>query len=129
MLFSSGEPAQIFLSPDRPQIHAAAQDLSYVTVELQDKDHHLNPKSSLLIHFSVEGPAEIAGVGNANPVSIESYQLPQRKTWRGKCLVVLKSKGKAGNIVLHASADGLPESSVTIRATANPPAYKDTFPR
>ncbi len=128
-LFSSGEPAQIFLSPDRSQIHAAEQDLSYVTVELQDKDHHLNSKSSLLIHFSVEGPAEIAGVGNANPVSIESYQLPQRTTWRGKCLVVLKSTGKAGNIVLHASADGLPGSSVTIQATANPPAYRDTFSR
>jgi beta-galactosidase len=113
-LISSGEPSQIVLSPDRKEIHADGQDLSYITVELQDKDHHLNPKASNLIHFSVEGPATIAGVGNANPVSTESYQLPQRKAWRGKCLVVLKSTGQPGNIVLHASADELSGATLSI---------------
>ena len=56
----------------------------------------------------------IVGVGNANPVSLESYQLPQRKAWQGKCLVIVKSTGKAGNITLTASAGGLPSSKLVI---------------
>ena len=113
-LYSAGEPAGISLSADRQQIKSDGEDLSYITVELLDQDHHLCPKEDRLLHFSVEGPATIAGVGNANPVSTESYQLPQRKAWRGKCLVILKSTGKPGDIVLHASADGLPESTLHI---------------
>ncbi len=118
VLSSSGEPAQLQMVPDRTGIQANGQDLCYVTIEIQDRDHHLNPKADNLIHFSVDGPASIAGVGNANPASLESYQLPRRKGWRGKCLVVLKSTGQAGNIVLHATAEGLPEASLNIVSRA-----------
>ena len=118
-LYSAGEPVQIGLSADRQQIKSDGEDLSYITVELLDKDHHLNPKADGLIHFSLEGPATIAGVGNANPVSTESYQLPQRKAWRGKCLVILKSTGKAGDIMLYASAEGLPEATLHIISKAD----------
>ncbi|HVY73479.1 MAG TPA: glycoside hydrolase family 2 TIM barrel-domain containing protein [Puia sp.] len=115
-LFSTGEPTHISLSADRNQIAADGEDLSYVVVELLDANGHLDPKAENLVQFSVEGPATIVGVGNANPVSLESYQLPQRKAWRGKCLVVLKSTGTPGDIVLHASAAGLPSASLRITA-------------
>jgi beta-galactosidase len=113
-IFSAGEPAEISLSADRQQIRSGGEDLSYITVELRDREHHLCPKEDRLLHFSVDGPATIAGVGNANPVSTESYQLPQRKAWRGKCLVILKSTGKPGDIILHVSADDLPEAALHI---------------
>jgi beta-galactosidase len=118
-LYSSGEPAQIVLSADRQQILANGEDLCYVTVELTDATHHLNPKAENIVRFSVEGPATIAGVGNANPVSLESYQQPKRKAWRGKCLVVLKATGTAGNIILHASAEGLPGATLHIISRAD----------
>ncbi|HEY4155768.1 MAG TPA: glycoside hydrolase family 2 TIM barrel-domain containing protein [Puia sp.] len=118
-LFSSGEPSQLQLSPDRKQIHSDGQDLTYVTVELLDRNHHIDPKAENAVHFSIEGPGTVVAVGNANPVSTESYQLPGRKAWHGKCLVVLKSTTKAGNIVLHAKADGLPEAKVNIISKAD----------
>jgi beta-galactosidase len=55
------------------------------------------------------------GVGNANPTSIESDQLPQRKVWRGKCLVIVKSTGKPGEITLKASSDKLAGKTVFLR--------------
>jgi len=69
-----------------------------------------------LIHFTVEGPATIAGVGNGNPVSVESYQLPQRKAWRGRCMVVIKSKGNAGKIFLKATAENFKPAEVIINS-------------
>jgi beta-galactosidase len=113
-LKTTGDPAQIKLTADRSKIKADGQDLSYVTVELTDANGIRNPKAESLITFSIDGPGTIAAVGNANPVSIESCQLPQRKAWHGRCLVILKSDSKAGKITLKASATGLNPASIEI---------------
>jgi len=115
-LNTAGETHNIRISADRTIIKADNQDLSYITIELTDEKGILNPRADDLIKFSIEGNGTIVGVGNANPVSIESYQLPQRKAWRGKCLVIIKSNDKPGEITLTASADGLPSAKVNIIA-------------
>lgn len=50
------------------------------------------------------------------PTSIESYQLPQRNAWQGRCLVIIKSSGRMGKMTLRASAEGLPAAEVTVVA-------------
>lgn len=112
------EPTQIKLSADRNIIKADNEDLCYVTVELVDKDGTRNSKAEDLIHFEIEGLGTIAGVGNANPMSLESYQLPQRKAWQGRCIVVVKSKHDAGNILLKASCPGLKSSEILLKSVA-----------
>lgn len=116
VLSTAAAPDHMQLTADRTSIHAANQDLSYVTVELLDADGVRNPTAENELQFSIEGPGAIAGVGNANPVSTESCQLPQRKAWQGRCLVIVKATGGKGNIVLKAKATGLPGAQVTIVA-------------
>ena len=114
VLRTADAPAQIKLSADRTKLKANNQDLSYITVELTDAKGNLNPRANNLVHFKVTGPGTIVGVGNANPTSVESDQLPQRKAWRGKCLVIIKSTGKPGEITLNASADKLTGKTVLL---------------
>jgi beta-galactosidase len=114
VLKTADQPIQIRLIADRTTINADNEDLSYVTVELLDANGVKNPKAENLIHFTIEGEGTIAGVGNANPVSLESYQLPQRKAWQGRCMVVIKSTHKGGKITLKASGDGLKDAQVMI---------------
>ena len=114
VLHTAAAPVKIRLTADKSKLKANNQDLSYITVELLDAKGTLNPRANNLLHFKVDGPGEIVAVGNANPVSLESNQLPQRKAWRGKCLVVIKSTHKAGNITLTASADKLTGKSVIL---------------
>jgi beta-galactosidase len=116
VLKTADEPTQIKLSAGRNTIGANNKDLSYVTVELLDANGVRNTKAENEIHFTIEGEGAIAGVGNANPLSIESYQLPQRKAWQGRCMVVIKSTHKAGKIILKASGDGL--KSATLELTS-----------
>ena len=116
ILKTAGEPAQIKLSADRKTIKADNHDLSYITVELVDKKGIRNPGVENLVHFEIEGAGTIAGVGNADPVSVESYQSPQRKAWQGRCIVVVKSAKHSGNIVLKATSPGLVSSEVTLKA-------------
>jgi beta-galactosidase len=114
-LQTAKQVSKIKLSPDRSVIKANGQDLGYVTVELIDANGVRNPKAENLVKFKVEG-GTIVGVGNANPMSLESYQLSQRKAWQGRCLVIVKSPEKAGNIKLIASTAGLQEQQIIIRA-------------
>jgi beta-galactosidase len=90
--------------------------LSYVTVEVLDSKGTRNPKAENLLKFEVSGPGTVVGVGNANPISTESYQRPERKAWQGRCLVIIKSNEQAGKITLRASAEGLPGAEVTVTA-------------
>ena len=115
LLQTAEEPSAIKLSADRTQIRADGQDLSYITVELTDANGIRNTKAENLVKFQIEGPGTIIGVGNANPVSTESYQLPQRKAWQGKCLVIIKSDLNAGEIVVKASVEGLKVAEVKLK--------------
>jgi beta-galactosidase len=113
-LTTAGKAAQVKLSVDKPHIIANGQDLSYITVSITDEKGVLLPDAEQLVQFEVTGPGTIAGVGNANPMSLESYQLPQRKTWRGKCLVIIKAGKQSGDITVKATVDGLPVAQTTI---------------
>jgi beta-galactosidase len=113
-LSTATEPSQVKLTADRTSLQADNQDLSYITVELLDAKGRRNPKAENLVQFDISGPATIVGVGNANPVSLESYQQPKRKAWQGRCLVVLKAGKGKGTVTLRAKAAGLPNASVTL---------------
>lgn len=119
-LSTAGKAVQLKLTADKKNIIANGQDLSYVTVELTDAAGNKLPNAEDLVKFEITGPGTIAGVGNANPMSVESYQLPQRKAWQGRCLAIIKSDKAAGNIILQATVAGLPSAQLTIAsASAN----------
>ena len=108
----AGEPGQW------RRIAADGQDLSYITVELVDEQGVRNPLSENLVKFSITGPGSIVGVGNANPISTESFQQPQRKAWQGRCLLIIKSSKQAGAITITASSRGLTSEKVVLNTIA-----------
>lgn len=115
-LRTSDEATMIKLSADRNKIRSDGQDLSYISVELTDNDGVCNPKADNLVSFEVVGPGKIAGVGNANPLSLESFQIPQRKAWHGRCMVVIKSDTTSGKVILKATSEGLGTASIDIES-------------
>jgi len=117
-LHSAATPSKIKLEADRTELRATGEDLSYITVELVDNQGVCNPKAEDLVNFEIEGPGTIVGVGNANPVSLESYQLPQRKAWHGRCLVVVKSGKAPGTIILKAASKKL--AATELKLTVSP---------
>jgi beta-galactosidase len=114
-LLQTALPASVIkLTADRKEITANGQDLSYITVELCDANGIVNPKSNNEIKFTIQGEGTVEAVGNGDPRSTEGYTAKQRKAWKGKCLVVVKSTRKKGNIVLSAQVNNLPRQSITL---------------
>ena len=113
-LESAGKVEKIRLSADRTEIVADGNDLSYITLELVDSKGIRNQLAEELVEFSIEGDATIEGVGNANPMSIESFVANSRKTWRGSNLLVVRSGKSSGRIIVTAKVKALPVASITI---------------
>ena len=114
-IHTAGEPAQIRLTPDRSTIKADGTDLSFVTVEILDKDGNLCPNSDNLVQFEISGNGFIAGVDNGSPISLERFKDNKRKAFYGKCLVVLQNNGKKGTIKLDAVSEGLKRAHIDIK--------------
>ena len=111
---TAGEPARLLAKPDRERIKADGKDLSFITIEVTDRDGNLVPDADNRVQFSVEGEAFIAGMDNGDQVSHESFKGDSRKAFNGKCLVVIQSKKTKGRVVVTASAEGLEPASVTL---------------
>ena len=117
-LVTATTPAKVQLTADRTLIKANNEDLSYITVELLDAKGNLNPLAENEIKFEIQGPGTIVGVGNANPRSLESYEAHERKAWKGRCLVIIKSGKSSGEIKLKAIAQGMAPASISINSKA-----------
>jgi|WetSurMetagenome_2_1015567.scaffolds.fasta_scaffold03813_2 beta-galactosidase len=107
---TAGEPAKISLTPDRTAINADGSDLSFVKVEILDKDGNLVPHADNLVKFSIEGDAVITAVDNGCQTSMEHFRDDKRKAFNGMCLAVVKAGSKKGKATLKASSEGLPDA-------------------
>ncbi len=97
---TTGDAAQIQLTPDRKTINADGADVSVFTVSAVDAQGRKVPVAQNKIHFAVEGQGNIIGVGNGDPSCHEpdvfvptapSHNIPVDK-WRWEIGNVLKSR-------------------------------------
>ena len=111
---TAGKPAAVRLTPDRSVITADGRDLSFITVEVVDKDGNLCPNATNLINFSVEGTAFIAGVDNGSPISMERFKDIKRRAFYGKCLLVVQNNGKEGTATITATSNDILSAKINV---------------
>jgi beta-galactosidase len=103
--------------PDRTTIDADGNDLSFITVRIEDRDGNLCPLADNLVHFSIAGAGTVAGVDNGNAATEEPFQADHRKAFNGLALLIVRSKaGEAGTIRVAAISDQLVEGGAEISA-------------
>ena len=115
---TTGPTARLILQPDRNRIKSDRLDLSYVTVTVADQAGHLVPRSMNHLSFAVSGPGEVVATDNGDATSLEPFQAHERNAYNGLCLVILRSTGQAGTMVLKASSPGLAPAEVKVKAGA-----------
>jgi len=110
-----GAPAAVRLIVDRATIKDNRNDLAYVNTEVVDAEGNVIPYADdVIVNYEISGPGEIAGVASGSPTEMSSFKQPQKKTFMGKCLAIVRPNGAHGKIILKAKAEGLQESSVEI---------------
>ena len=117
MVQTTGPAAKLALQPDRKKIHADGEDLSFVTLTVEDKHGLLVPRADNTIHFEISGPGEIVATDNGDPTDLVSFPSHDRKAFNGLCLAIIRSQtGQTGTIKLTATSDGMKTTSVSIQA-------------
>jgi len=112
---TAGAPAKVKLAADRAVIQADGDDLSFVTVRIEDQHGNLCPMADNLVHFDVTGAGTIAAVDNGNAATTEPFQADHRKAFSGMALLIVRSKaGETGRIKIVATSEGLSKDSAEL---------------
>ena len=105
---TAGPPARITLTPDRARIAADGQDLSFVTVRIEDAEGRLCPVADNMVRFSVSGAGAIAAVDNGDPATTAPFHAGQRAAFNGLALLIVRGRrGQAGAVHIEASSPNL----------------------
>ena len=71
---TTDDPAVIRMIPNRDSIKADGEDVSVITIQVEDDKGRVVPTAGNEISFALQGPGKILGVGNGDPSSHEQDQ-------------------------------------------------------
>ena len=113
---TAGRPEAVRLSVDRGRIAGDGDDLAYVTAQLVDAQGRPTyiRKDDRRLAFEVHGAGVLVGVGNGDPVALESFQSGARLTFHGRAVAVVRATRAPGSAVVDVTGPDLPPTSVTI---------------
>jgi beta-galactosidase len=111
---TAGEPYKIIIVSDTVKVKANGKDLAYFEVQVVDKQGRLCPQASNKIHFEVEGNGKFRAASNGDATNLEAFHLQNRNCFYGKCVAIVQTSDKAGEIVLKASSEDLVGAEVKI---------------
>jgi len=100
---TAGEPYALKLTADRQKIKANGKDLSFVTVEIVDKDGNLCPRADNLLFFEVSGVGSLKAVCNGNAIDQTSFASNYMRAFNGKIVAIIESGKNEGTIELMAT--------------------------
>jgi len=110
-----GPPAAIRLTADRSVIRASRNDLAYIKTEVIDSDGNVIPSADdVKVKFEISGQGKLAGVGNGSPTDLASFQQPERKTYMGVCMAIVRPETTSGKINIKATAEGLKSCNLEV---------------
>ena len=112
---TTGDEAKLDAEADRTEIAADGKDLSYITVDITDKDGNIVPDADNNVKFTVEGDGKLVGVDNGKQDDHQSYQDNNRDAFSGSLVAIVQSTKTAGEFTVTASAEGLESAAVTVK--------------
>ncbi len=101
---TAGAPHHIRLTVDY-----AGKDLTFVNAEVVDAQGNLCPWADDQLFFTTDGGAQVVATDNGCQTSMERFTSPNRKAFFGKCMAVVRGKGK-----LKAQGYNLPSAEINL---------------
>ena len=115
ILKTAGEPARLRLTPDRTTMTADGQSLTFITVEVVDKQGTPVPEAAISCEAIVKGAGTLLAFASADLKDTEPYTSPRVKTWKGRALLVVRSTQKKGSVSVSIRSP-LPTASLTLKS-------------
>ncbi len=114
-LKTASEPARLRLTPDRTIMSADGQSLTFVTVEVLDKQGTLVPEAAIDCEAFIKGQGQLLAFASADLKDTEPYTSPRVKTWKGRALFVVRSTQKGGSVSVSIKSP-LPTANLLLKS-------------
>ena len=115
MLATSGEPARLRLTADKPTLKADGQDLVYITVEVVDAQGRVCPDAAVPCEAVVKGQARLMAFASADLQDREPKTSYCVTTWKGRALLVVRSSMNKGKTTVSIKSS-LPTAILNIQS-------------
>lgn len=109
-IHTAGTAAKMEVYPNTKELIADGRDALILDICVTDENGIPNMWEEKEITVEVEGPAYLAGFGNANPSSEGSYQDHTCKTFDGRVIAVIRSDSRPGTVTVRLTASGLEDA-------------------
>ena len=117
---TAGKASSIQLTGDLgaevKKLKADGDDLTFITVNILDKDGNLVPDAANQINVNVSGAATFRGICNGDATSLEVFTKPTMKAFHGQLAFCIQSNGKKGEAIVKVSGKGLKSATIKVEA-------------
>lgn len=115
ILATSGEATALRVTADKNNLSANGQDLSYVLIELVDKNGNIIYDSHRKIQIASKGNGgHIIASGTASPNDMNSFQSLTPTLFNGRAMVIVRSGYQQGEIELSITSNGIKPAVIKI---------------
>lgn len=112
---TTGAPARLVVTPERPAIAADGEDVGYVTVKVVDGNGSFCPTANLPVSVAVSGAGAFVAAENGDETDFTWLRDPTRTTYNGLLSVLVRAKpGVTGAIDVTVSSEGLPPATARV---------------
>ena len=112
---TAGKANGVHLKIDK-KIIANRTAVVHVEVAIVDNNEIMLPDADNLVSCEITGPAKIIGVENGDILDLSPHKVNCRKTFKGKCLLLVKAADQPGTIEIKATSNGLKSGQVKIQS-------------
>ena len=97
-------------------LKADGEDMTFITVNILDKEGILVPDADNSIQVGVTGAADFKGICNGDATSTEVFTKPTMKTFHGQLVIGIQSNGKQGDATIKVTGKGLKPATLTVNS-------------
>ncbi len=112
---TAGRPDHITLDVDRDKLQADGEDMAFITATVVDKDGNLCPDADTRLTVNVSGAGNFKGICNGDATSLEPFNKPTMKAFKGQLAIGIIAKETAGTIRVKVSGRGLKTQTLTLQ--------------
>ncbi|WP_194767046.1 sugar-binding domain-containing protein [Tamlana sp. I1] len=109
----------IAIKLDKKSMISNQKDVAHLELSVVDKNGVEVPDANNLFNFKIEGPGKLIGVENGDILDLSPSKATNKKAFNGKCLAIVQSTDKQGDIKITISSEGLVSSEVMISVHKN----------
>jgi beta-galactosidase len=114
VLQTAGAPAAVRLVAENKTLTPGFDHIGFIRVEVVDAKGVVVPSAAVPLSVTVTGAGDLAAFDNGDPTDHTAFASPERKSWNGQALIMVRANGARGAITVTAGAPGLKSGATAL---------------